>query len=117
MSSPALAACVATASPAALREAADWTAALAAERAHLLRRLEVIAGIRVVPGAAASFVLLDTSIADIRARLARRGFAVRRGETFPGLGPGWIRVAVRDARTSDRFTAALADAAVPQPNT
>jgi histidinol-phosphate aminotransferase len=38
-----------------------------------------------------------------------RGFAVRRGETFPGLGPGWIRVAVRDRATSDRFTAALSD--------
>jgi histidinol-phosphate aminotransferase len=60
-----------------------------------------------VPDAAASFVLLDTGIADMRARLLRRGFAVRRGETFPGLGPGWIRVAVRDVGTSDRFAAAL----------
>jgi len=49
-------------------------------------------------------------VADTRARLLRRGFAVRRGETFPGLGPTWIRVAVRDAGTSDRFAAALADA-------
>jgi hypothetical protein len=32
------------------------------------------------------------------------------GETFPGLGPTWIRVAVRNAGTSDRFAAALADA-------
>jgi histidinol-phosphate aminotransferase len=60
--------------------------------------------------AAASFLLIETGIADIRARLLRRGFAVRRGETFPGLGPGWIRVAVRDTATSDRFAAALADA-------
>ena len=66
------------------------------------------AGVRVVPDAAASFVLLDTRVADVRARLLGRGFAVRRGETFPGLGPGWIRVAVRDAATSDRFAAALA---------
>jgi histidinol-phosphate aminotransferase len=63
--------------------------------------------VRVVPGAEASFVLLDTGIADLRARLLRLGYAVRRGETFPGLGPGWIRVAVRDAETSYRFTAAL----------
>jgi histidinol-phosphate aminotransferase len=55
-------------------------------------------------------VLLDTQVTDVRARLAGRGFAVRRGETFPGLGPGWIRVAVRDAETSDRFAAALAAA-------
>jgi histidinol-phosphate aminotransferase len=110
VSTPALVACVATASPRALTEAAAWARDLAAERAHLLRRLDVIGGLRVVPGAAASFVLLDTGVADIRARLLRNGFAVRRGETFPGLGPGWIRVAVRDAATTDRFAAALADA-------
>jgi histidinol-phosphate aminotransferase len=108
VSTPALAACVATTSPAAASEAREWAARLAAERAHLLRRLDGVPGIRVVPAAAASFVLLDTAIADIRARLLRHGFAVRRGETFPGLGPGWIRVAIRDAGTSDRFTAALA---------
>jgi len=108
VSAPALAACVATASQDALREAAGWAEALAAERAHLLRRLDSIGGVRVVPNAAASFVLLETGISDMRARLLDRGFAVRRGETFPGLGPGWIRVAVRDAGTSDRFTAALA---------
>jgi histidinol-phosphate aminotransferase len=114
VSTPALVACVATASPAALCEAREWAAGLAAERAHLLRRLDGVAGIRVVPDAAASFVLLDTGIAAIRARLLERGFAVRRGETFPGLGPGWIRVAVRDVATSDLFTEALAAAVVHQ---
>jgi adenosylcobinamide kinase / adenosylcobinamide-phosphate guanylyltransferase len=63
--------------------------------------------VRIVAAAAASFVLLDTGIVDVRTRLHRHGFAVRRGETFPGLRPGWIRVAVRDAETSDRFSAAL----------
>jgi histidinol-phosphate aminotransferase len=115
VSTPALAACVATACPAALSEAGEWALALAAERAHMLRRLDRAAetgdgGFRVVPDAAASFVLLDTGVADVRARLLGRGFAVRRGETFPGLGPGWIRVAIRDAGTSDRFAAALSDA-------
>jgi histidinol-phosphate aminotransferase len=110
VSTPALAACVATASADALREAGQWADELAAERAHLLRRLDGVAGMRVVPDAVASFVLLDTGIEDMRARLVRRGFAVRRGETFPGLGPGWIRVAVRDAGTSDQFAAALAGA-------
>ena len=50
--------------------------------------------------------------------LAERGFAVRRGETFPGLGPTWLRVAVRDPETSAAFVAALADLAggrVPEP--
>lgn len=115
VSAPALTACVATASPAALREAGEWALNLAAERTHLLCRLARVAeasvgGLRVVPDAAASFVLLDTLVADVRARLLGRGFAVRRGETFPGLGPGWIRVAVRDTGTSDWFTAALAAA-------
>jgi histidinol-phosphate aminotransferase len=110
VSTPALAACTATASPAALREAGEWAAGLAAERTHLLRGLAGVPGIRVVPDAAASFVLLDTGVPGIRARLLGRGFAVRRGETFPGLGPGWIRVAVRDHGTSDQFTAAFAAA-------
>jgi histidinol-phosphate/aromatic aminotransferase/cobyric acid decarboxylase-like protein/adenosyl cobinamide kinase/adenosyl cobinamide phosphate guanylyltransferase len=107
VSSPALAACVATASPAAAREVETWSRGLAAERAHLLGRLAGIDGVRMVTAAAASFVLLDTGIGDLRTRLHRHGFAVRRGETFPGLRPGWIRVAVRDAETSDRFSAAL----------
>jgi histidinol-phosphate aminotransferase len=41
--------------------------------------------------------------------------ALRRGETFPGLGCGWIRVAVRDSATSAKFAAALADAAAGEP--
>jgi hypothetical protein len=56
-----------------------------------------------------------TGIAGIRARLLDRGFAVRRGETFPGPGPGWIRVAVRDTATSHDFAAALADASAQSP--
>jgi histidinol-phosphate/aromatic aminotransferase/cobyric acid decarboxylase-like protein/adenosyl cobinamide kinase/adenosyl cobinamide phosphate guanylyltransferase len=107
VSSPALEACVATASDAAAREVGVWSRGLAAERVHLLGRLAGIDGVRTVPAAAASFVLLDTGIGDVRTRLHRQGFAVRRGETFPGLRPGWIRVAVRDTETSDRFSAAL----------
>ncbi|HWG02934.1 MAG TPA: Rv2231c family pyridoxal phosphate-dependent protein CobC [Trebonia sp.] len=108
VSAPGLVACVATASPPALREAAEWARNLAGERAYMHRRLAEIDGVRVVPEAAASFLLMETEIADLRTRLLARGFAVRRGETFPGLGPGWIRVAVRDAATSGRFAAALA---------
>jgi histidinol-phosphate/aromatic aminotransferase/cobyric acid decarboxylase-like protein/adenosyl cobinamide kinase/adenosyl cobinamide phosphate guanylyltransferase len=107
VSSPALEACVATASDEAAREVEAWSRGLAAERAHLVDRLAGIGGVRMVAAAAASFVLLDTAIADVRTRLHQHGFAVRRGETFPGLRPGWIRVAVRDTETSDRFSAAL----------
>jgi histidinol-phosphate aminotransferase len=107
VSAPALTACIATASGAALQEAAAWAVMLAAERAHLVARLAEIPAVRVVPDAAASFVLLATPVADIRARLHAHGFAVRRGETFPGLAPGWIRVAIRDAAVSDGFADAL----------
>jgi len=107
VSAPALTACVATSSAEALREAADWARELASERAHLLDRLADLRTVRVVPDPAASFVLLDTGITDVRTRLHRCGFAVRRGETFPGLVPGWIRVAVRHPATSDRFATAL----------
>jgi histidinol-phosphate aminotransferase len=107
VSTPALTACVATATDTALREVAEWAATLAEQRAHLLGLVGSIDTVRVVPDASASFVLLDTAIADVRSRLQSTGFAVRRGETFPGLAPGWIRVAVRDAGTSDRFATAL----------
>ncbi|MGB6455582.1 MAG: Rv2231c family pyridoxal phosphate-dependent protein CobC [Streptosporangiaceae bacterium] len=110
VSAPALAACIATATAAAVTEAQSWAVALAAERAYLLAGLARVPSVRLVPAAAASFVLIDTGVADIRTRLHRRGFAVRRGETFPGLAPGWIRVAIRDPATSDRFVAALQDA-------
>jgi len=40
--------------------------------------------------------------------LRAAGFAVRRGDTFPGLDPDHLRVAVRDPATSAAFTAALA---------
>jgi histidinol-phosphate aminotransferase len=107
VSTPALTACVATAADAALSEVTQWAIALTAQRAHLLSALAAIHSVRIVPDPSASFVLLDIAAADVRSRLQRKGFAVRRGETFPGLAPGWIRVAVRDAGTSDRFATAL----------
>ena len=109
VSAPALVACVATASDTALSEVRVWADALAAERAGLMARLAGLDGARIVPGASASFVLIDTGVPDVRNRLHGHGFAVRRGETFPGLTAGWIRVAVRDRATSDRFAAALRD--------
>ncbi len=107
VSAPALTACIATASASALHDAADWARKLASDRARLVALLADVHKVRVVPDPAASFVLLDTQVADIRTRLHACGFAVRRGETFPGLAPGWIRAAVRDSATSDRFVLAL----------
>ena len=59
---------------------------------------------------AAAFVALRLPGADrVRLELRKRGYAVRRGDTFPGLGADWLRVAVRDTATSDAFLATLTD--------
>jgi histidinol-phosphate/aromatic aminotransferase/cobyric acid decarboxylase-like protein len=44
----------------------------------------------------------------VHAGLRAAGFAVRRCDTFPGLGPDWVRVAVRDRHVHERLAAALA---------
>ena len=49
--------------------------------------------------------------AEIRNRLRAQGIAVRRGDTFPGLGSEWLRFAAREQRATDLLLAALADLA------
>jgi histidinol-phosphate aminotransferase len=107
VSTPAVAACVATAEPSALVEVAAWAMQLTVQRDHLSSRLATLAEVRVVPNPSASFLLLDTGLVDCRIRLQHKGFAVRRGETFPGLSEPWIRIAARDFDITDRFVAAL----------
>ncbi|WP_370113373.1 Rv2231c family pyridoxal phosphate-dependent protein CobC [Streptacidiphilus sp. MAP12-33] len=111
VSSPALAAAIATCAPAALAEAEAAATATAADREYLLSRLAAFPHIRVHGTPASSFVLIELRDADkIRLRLRESGFAVRRGDTFPGLGPDWLRIAVRDRATTDAFCAALGQA-------
>ncbi|UKY49445.1 Rv2231c family pyridoxal phosphate-dependent protein CobC [Streptomyces inhibens] len=108
VSSPALAAAEACCAPGALAEAAAAAEDIAVDRAHLLARLGEFPQIRVAGPAAGPFVLIRLPGAEeVRAGLRARGFAVRRGDTFPGLGPDWLRLAVRDGATTDRFVAAL----------
>jgi histidinol-phosphate aminotransferase len=108
VSTPALVACVACSAPGAVAEASAAAVTLAADRAYLLAELGKVAGVTVVPDAVASFMLLRHEGADgLRSRLASLGFAVRRGESFPGLGPSWIRIAVRTPQVSQAFSAAL----------
>ncbi|WP_336049458.1 Rv2231c family pyridoxal phosphate-dependent protein CobC [Streptomyces sp. CA2R101] len=110
VSSPALAAAEACCTPRALAEAEAAAGEIAVDRAHLLARLGEFGQIRVAGPAAGPFVLIRLPGADaVRAALRTRGFAVRRGDTFPGLGPGWLRLAVRDRATTDRFAAALGE--------
>jgi histidinol-phosphate aminotransferase len=53
----------------------------------------------------------------VRAELRARGWAVRRGDTFPGLDAGHLRVAVRDPQTSRAFAGDLAEILGPPPPT
>lgn len=110
VSSPALAAAEACVAPAALTEAAAAAEQIAADRAYLLGGLRELApyGVRAVEAAEGPFVLLRAPEAPaLRERLRERGFALRRGDTFPGLGVEWLRVAVRDRGTTDRLLGAL----------
>jgi cobyrinic acid a,c-diamide synthase len=111
VSTPALAAITACLTDKA-RELADAAAEEIGEhRDYLLERLAEH-DLRPAAEPRTPFVLVDSRRTDrppgwLRAALRAEGFAVRRGETFPGLGPDWVRIAVRDRETTDRLVAAL----------
>ncbi|MEV8313252.1 Rv2231c family pyridoxal phosphate-dependent protein CobC [Streptomyces sp. NPDC059900] len=110
VSSPALAAAEVCVAPAALAEASAAAVRIAADRAYLLDGLREFApfGVRAVEPAQGPFILVRAPGAPaLRDRLRERGFALRRGDTFPGLGEEWLRVAVRDVETTDRLLAAV----------
>ncbi|GHE83967.1 hypothetical protein GCM10018785_59820 [Streptomyces longispororuber] len=103
VSSPALAAAEACVTPRALAEAGHVAHRVAADRRHLVAGLAALPGVEVVGPAEGPFVLVRTPGAAtvVRERLLERGFVVRRGDTFPGLGPDWVRVAVRGRATTE----------------
>jgi histidinol-phosphate aminotransferase len=69
-----------------------------------------VPGITVVGDPQSAFVAIRLFGADkVRLELRERGYAVRRGDTFPGLGADWLRLAVRDTATTDAFLATLTD--------
>lgn len=113
VSTPGLTAIEACVAPAAVAEAEAAALSIAADREHLLARLGEFGAVVEVAGCspAAPFLLIRLAgAAGVRERLRELGFAVRRADTFPGLGPDWLRVAVRDRDTTDRFMAALSKA-------
>jgi histidinol-phosphate aminotransferase len=108
VSTPALAALVACTTPAARAEAADAARCLEQWRAALLASLPP--SVDVIGDPRSSFVLLRVPDGRrVREDLRRRGWAVRRGDTFPGLSSDHLRVAVRDPETSAAFAASLAE--------
>jgi histidinol-phosphate/aromatic aminotransferase/cobyric acid decarboxylase-like protein/adenosyl cobinamide kinase/adenosyl cobinamide phosphate guanylyltransferase len=85
---------------------ADRAAVVAERRAYLLDALSGIPGLRVWPGSA-NFVLIRTDLTDLRERLLGEGFALRRGDTFPGLDAHYLRIAVRDSAVTDALRSAI----------
>ena len=110
VSTPALAAATACASPVAVATEREIAARLAAEREHLVRRLTHVPKLTVAGDPASAFVAVRLPGADqVRLELRERGYAVRRGDTFPGLGADWLRIAVRDTATTDTFVRVLTE--------
>jgi histidinol-phosphate aminotransferase len=108
VSTPALAALVACTTAAARAEAAFAAADLVDRRAALLDALPPQVTVEGRPRS--SFVLLRVPGGErVRQALRDQGWATRRGDTFPGLTPDHLRVAVRDEATSRAFAATLAD--------
>ena len=115
VSSPALAAIEACSSDPARQEAERATAMIAVHRKVLVDGLADL-GLPVAGSPRTPFVLVDTAPVIpanrppgfLREALRESGFAVRRGDTFPGLGPSWIRIAVREPQVSRRLLQAIA---------
>jgi histidinol-phosphate aminotransferase len=109
VSAPALAAAAACAGPEAVAAERAIAVAIRRDRDHLVAGLRELPAVRVAGAPASAFVLVHVAGGDkVRLALREVGYAVRRGDTFPGLGPDWLRVAVRDRATTDGFLAALA---------
>ena len=101
VSIPALAAAIACSNERAVAEAAQAALDIERQRAHLLDSLGAVQTYGVPRG---PFVLVHLEGgAVLRESLRERGFAVRRGDTFPGLGPDWLRIAVRPEDVTDAF--------------
>lgn len=107
VSTPALRALEICSSSEAVAEGARWASELAELRNYLIDGLLQL-GFDVPGDQCASFVLARIDAASaLRERLRERGWAVRRGDTFPGLGDDWIRIAVRDINATTAFLNAL----------
>jgi len=107
VSTSAVAAIVACTAPAAKADMEERTQTLMGWRIDLetdLRRL----GVEHVPSST-SFVLVRVGVG-VHARLREAGIAVRRADTFPGLGPEWVRIAARPRPQTELMVAALSRA-------
>jgi histidinol-phosphate/aromatic aminotransferase/cobyric acid decarboxylase-like protein/adenosyl cobinamide kinase/adenosyl cobinamide phosphate guanylyltransferase len=93
--------------PEALAAAAERAGA---ERTDLAERLAAVPGVRTWP-ASANFCLVEVADgAGVAAALRERGIAVRPAASFPGLGPGHLRLTARAPDENARLVAALGEA-------
>ena len=107
VSGPALAAALACTTPAATEESGRRAESVRCERERLRGELAE-RGFGVAASSAGPFLLIrHPDRRELHGELRRLGVAVRRADTFPGLGPGWIRVSVRDASASATLLATL----------
>jgi histidinol-phosphate aminotransferase len=108
VSSLVLAAVRACAAPAAVAQAHRAAVELGRHRAWLVERLSALPGVDVHGPAAAPFLLVRVPDGNaVRLALRERGVAVRRADTFPGLTPDHLRVAVRSPQRCAPLLAAL----------
>lgn len=106
VSTPAAVAMTACCRPGAVAEAEALAREAEADRHRLVSRLREL-GVEVAGTPRAPFVLVRVPGGEkIRLALREAGYAVRRADTFPGLGPDWLRIAVRS--DMDGFLDALA---------
>jgi histidinol-phosphate aminotransferase len=97
----------ATAEPRAVAEAQARARAIVNERESMIDRLSAL-GLSVHTPAHGPFLLLRVPDGELlRKHLADRGIAVRRADTFPGLGPNYLRVAVRGTAEVTRLIAGI----------
>lgn len=107
VSATALAALIACTSDQAHLEASLRVQRINEHRAvleHGLAKLEV----PYVEGSTAPFVLARPGTG-VHTALRTGGIAVRRADTFPGLGPDWVRIAVRTPDVSAQLLSVLGD--------
>ncbi|WP_228002511.1 Rv2231c family pyridoxal phosphate-dependent protein CobC [Nocardia australiensis] len=102
-----LEAITATAASDAVAESHARAQVLGVERDSMIERLRSL-GVRVHTPAAGPFLLIRVPDGELlRKHLADQGIAVRRADTFPGLGPNHLRVAVRGSAEVDRLIAGI----------
>ncbi|MBF4998516.1 threonine-phosphate decarboxylase [Nocardia sp. BSTN01] len=91
----------------AIAEAEASAVRIVAEREAMIPRLRAL-GIEVHEPAAGPFLLIRVPDGELlRKQLADKNIGVRRGDTFPGLGNEFLRLAVRDHDAVDRLIAAI----------